>query len=51
MGYMHHSKYLGILQIDKSIMKSFDEDDMSDLLYSCSEALSRYWGDFGIEGI
>lgn len=43
MGYMHHSKYLGLLQIDKSIMKSFDDDDMSDLLTYCSDALERYW--------
>lgn len=43
MGYMHHSKYLGILQIDKSIMKSFDDDDMSDLLTYCTEGLEKYW--------
>lgn len=43
MGYMHHSKYLGILQIDKSIMKHFNDNDMSDLLTYCSEALNRYW--------
>lgn len=43
MGYMHHSKYLGILQIDKSIMKHFNDNDMSDLLTYCSEALDRYW--------
>ncbi|MBE6852285.1 MAG: DEAD/DEAH box helicase [Ruminococcus sp.] len=43
MGYMHHSKYLGILQIDKSIMKSFDENDLSELLTYCGEALDRYW--------
>ena len=43
MGYMHHSKYLGILQIDKSIIKDFNEDDMSDLLTYCDEALGRYW--------
>ncbi len=44
MGYMHHSKYLGILQIDKSIMKSFDDNDVSDLLTYCSDALDTYWG-------
>ena len=36
-------KYLGILQIDKSIMKSFDDDDMSDLLTYCTEGLEKYW--------
>ncbi len=44
MGYMHHSKYLGVLQIDKSIMKSFDDNDVSDLLTYCSDALDMYWG-------
>jgi len=43
MGYMHHSKYLGILQIDKSIMKSFDDNDVSDLLTYCTDALDKYW--------
>lgn len=43
MGYMHHSKHLGILQIDKSIMKDFDDNDMSDLLTYCTDALDRYW--------
>lgn len=43
MGYMHHSKYLGILQIDKSIMKSLDDNDISDLLTYCTDALDRYW--------
>lgn len=43
MGYMHHSKYLGNLQIDKSIMKNFEDNDMSDLLTYCTEALERYW--------
>lgn len=43
MGYMHHSKYIGTLQIDKAIMKNFDDNDMSDLLTYCEEALERYW--------
>lgn len=45
MGFMHHSKYLGILQIDKSIMKSFDDYDISDLLTYCDNALERYWNE------
>lgn len=43
MGFMHHSKYLGTLQIDKSIMKSLDDNDISDLLDYCVDALKRYW--------
>ncbi len=44
MGYMRHSKYLGIIQIDKSIMKTFDDDDISTILTYCTDALDRYWG-------
>lgn len=44
MGYMRHSKYLGIIQIDKSIMKTFDDDDISTILTYCTDALERYWG-------
>ena len=43
MGYMRHSKYLGIIQIDKSIMKTLDDNDISDILTYCTEALERYW--------
>ena len=43
MGYMRHSKYLGILQIDKSIMKTLDDNDISDILTYCTNALDRYW--------
>ena len=44
MGYMRHSKYLGIIQIDKSIMKTLDDDDISTILSCCTDALERYWG-------
>lgn len=44
MGYMRHSKYLGVIQIDKCIMKTFDENDISDILTYCTDALERYWG-------
>lgn len=43
MGYMRHSKYLGVIQIDKSIMKTFDDDDISTILTYCTNALERYW--------
>jgi len=44
MGYMRHSKYLGIIQIDKSIMKDWSDSDAEALQKRCSEALERYWG-------
>ena len=43
MGYMRHSKYLGIIQIDKSIMKTLNSDDISTILKYCTDALDRYW--------
>ena len=43
MGYMRHSKYLGIVQIDRSIMKTLDEEDISTILTYCTDALERYW--------
>ena len=43
MGYVRHSKYLGIIQIDKSIMKTLDDNDISDILTYCTNALERYW--------
>lgn len=44
MGYMRHSKYLGVIQIDKSIMKTLDDEDISTILTYCTDALERYWG-------
>lgn len=43
MSYMHHSKYIGILQLNKNIVKDLTEDDISDLLDYCRDALKRYW--------
>lgn len=43
MGYMRHSKYLGVIQIDKSIMKDWSDSDAEALQKRCSEALERYW--------
>lgn len=43
MGYMRHSKYLGVIQIDKSIMKTLDDDDISTILTYCADALDKYW--------
>ena len=41
---MRLSKYLGVTQIDKSIMKTLDDDDISTILTYCTDALERYWG-------
>lgn len=43
MGYMRHSKYLGIIQIDKSIMKDWNDSDLETVVKNCNDALERYW--------
>ena len=43
MGYMRHSKYLGIIQIDKSIMKDWNNTDDELIRKYCLDALERYW--------
>jgi len=45
MGYMHHSKYMGVLQIDKSIMRNLTEEDKENVLNYCYQALNRYWNE------
>lgn len=44
MEYIKHSEYLGVIQIDKSIMKTLDDDDISSILTYCTDALEGYWG-------
>lgn len=43
MGYMRHSKYLGIIQIDKCIMKDWNDSDLETVVKNCNDALERYW--------
>lgn len=43
MEYMRYSRYLSIIQIDKSIIKTLDDNDISDILIYCTNALERYW--------
>jgi hypothetical protein len=40
---MRHSKYLGIIQIDKSIMKDWNDSDLETVVKNCNDALERYW--------
>lgn len=42
MGYMRHSKYLGIIQIDKSIMKDWNNSDLETVVKNYDDALERY---------
>ena len=45
MGFMHHSKYLGTIKLDRQIMKTLTEEDLADLRTYCNEALKRYFSD------
>lgn len=45
MGFMHHAKYLGTIQIDRQIFKKLTQDDIRRLNSFCDEALGRYFGE------
>ena len=44
MGFMHHAKYLGTIQIDRQIFKKLTPDDIRRLNSFSDAALSRYFG-------
>ena len=41
---MRHSKYIGTLQLDKSIAKELNNDILEEIFKCCTDALERYWG-------
>lgn len=43
MGVMSHSKYIGIIQLDKQIAKRMDPEDIDIIQKSCIEGLKRYY--------
>lgn len=43
MGFMRHSKYIGTLQLDKSIVKELNNDILEEIYKCCTDALERYW--------
>ena len=43
MGFIQHSKYLGIIQLDRQIVKNLSEKDKKDLIDYCDKALERYF--------
>ena len=45
MGFMHHAKYLGTVQIDREIFKKLTQEDISELHKYCDASLKRYFGD------
>lgn len=45
MDFMHHSKHLGIIQLDKAIAKSLTDEDIESLMQYSEEALKKYYGE------
>lgn len=43
MGFIQHSKYLGIIQLNRQIVKNLSEKDKKDLIAYCDKALERYF--------
>ena len=43
MHFIRHSKHLGLIQLDKSILRKLSEDDVETIRKSCQEALERYF--------
>lgn len=44
MGFMSHSKFLGVIRVDRSIMHRLTDEDIQDLKSDCEKALQRYFG-------
>ena len=43
MGFMHHSKNIGIIQLDRDIIKNLTDDDVKKLIASADKALEKYY--------
>lgn len=45
MGVMRHAKYLGIIQLDKSISKKLSKKDIEDIRVICQNGISKYYAE------
>jgi len=45
MGFMSHSKFLGVIRMDRSIMHRLTDHDLEILRRSSNDALAKYFGD------
>lgn len=43
MGFIHHAKHLGVIQMEKSILRRLDERTISNIRTRCTEALEAYF--------
>ena len=48
MGVMSHSKYIGVIQLDKQIAKRLNPVDIEEIITSCKNGLVKYYGDEGL---
>ena len=44
MNFIHHSKYMGLIQLDRQIVKHLTQEDICSLRQYCDDALERYFG-------
>lgn len=44
MGVMSHSKYIGLIQLDRQIAKRMNPEDFDNIRKSCSEGILKYYG-------
>lgn len=44
MGVMSHSKYIGLIQLDKQIAKRLNPVDIEEIITSCKNGLAKYYG-------
>ena len=45
MGFISHSKYLGTVKLDRSIVHRLTDEDRQNLKTDCEKALQRYYGE------
>lgn len=45
MNFIHHAKHLGVIQLEKAILRRLDEADIAMIRHKCRESLKKYFGD------
>ena len=45
MGVMSHSKYIGVIQLDKQIAKRLNPTDIEEIITLCKNGLAKYYGE------
>ena len=45
MGVMSHSKYIGVIQLEKQIAKRLNPEDITEIIASCKQGIAKYYGE------